>query len=399
MSAFAEYLTAVGHDVLAVAAEGDRAGSSIPIESVGAARGINRLLPRGQRERQLAERLESRALELGCERTIGARHLSKLSLFWPHGGSHQATLTARMAARASAFGPIRREALPVEAHPTGRHQTFVEFEGRLMNGGADRVVCVSELVRDEFARRWPAAKERLVVLPNAVERARFRPWFGDRDVIRRRLGAAFQKDDGVPILAFIAREPELKGLPVLTRALALLVDRPWRLVVAGPRDFSDVERYLLPFGPAMSEPAPDGARFGQRWVFLPQVDSSLLLRAADLSVQPTWRDPCSLVTLESLATGRRVLTTLANGAAQFVLNGMYAPRPSRPAVSDCGTVLFDAADEGLLAEALALEFEREDSRDPEATQRIAATTVDLDARQIHAKLERILMDCASPGLK
>jgi len=397
MAALAEHLTAVGHDVVAIAARGEETTGSIPIECVEEARGFARLLPRGQRERRLAARLEARASELGCERTVGARHLSRLSLFWPHGGAHQATLTARMAARASAFGPIRRESLPVEAHPTGRHRSFVELEGRLMQGGAARVVCVSELVRDELVARWPGCESRLVVIPNAVDRARFRPWFGDRAVIRQRLGSAFASDDGAPILAFIAREPELKGLPVLTRALARLVDRPWRLVVAGPRDFSAIERYVLPFGPAMAEPDASGARFGRRWVFLPEVDSSLLLRAANLSVLPTWRDPCSLVTLESLASGRRMLTTLANGAASFVLDGMYAPRPSRPAISTNGTVLFDATDERQLAEALVAELERDAADDPEVTRRIAECAAPLESRRIHAALEEVLVSASSPA--
>lgn len=391
MSAFAEHLAAVGHEVIAIAERGEATTGSLALELVPGPRGLARLLPRGLRERRRAAALEARAEELGCERTIGARHLSHLSLFWPHGGAHEATLTARVAARASAFGPIDREHLASATRPSGRHKTFIELEGQLMNGGAERIVCVSELVRSELSAAWPGNEERMHVIPNGVDRERFRPWFGDREVIRGRLGPAFSHDGGVPLLAFIAREPELKGLPVLTRALARLVDRPWRLVVAGPHDFAQIERYLLPFGPAVAEPDASGARFGRRWVFLPQVDSSLLLRAASLTVQPTWRDPCSLVTLESLAVGRRVLTTLANGASTFVLDGQYPPRPARPARTERGTVLFDAADEALLAEALAFELERDAAGDPEVTRRISEGQVALDARRTHAALEELLV--------
>ena len=395
MAAFAEHLAAVGHEVIAIAESGEVKTGSLALELVRGTQGLARLLPRGLRERRLATQLEARAIELGCERTVGARHLGHLSVFWPHGGAHQATLTARTAARASAFGPIDRDHLPGEVRPTGRHRTFVDLEGQLMNGGAARVVCVSELVRDELVARWPGCEERLVVIPNGVNRERFRPWFGDREVIRRRLGPAFGPDDGAPILAFIAREPELKGLPVLTRALARLLDRPWRLVVAGPRDFAEIERFVLPFGPAMAEPDATGARFGRRWVFLPEVDSSLLLRAATLTVQPTWRDPCSLVTLESLASGRRVLTTLANGASSFVLDGQYGPRPSRPAVTERGTVLFDVADEKLLATSLDAELERDTAGDPEVTRRISEGQAALDARRIHAALEETVISATS----
>lgn len=406
MAAFAEHLVAIGHDVVAVAARGEHPNALVAVESVGGARGLARLLPRGARERRLALALQARAAELGCERTVGARHLSRVSLFWPHGGAHQATLTARVAARASAFGPIRREDLPKQAAPHGRHRAFVELEGQLMNGGAGRVVCVSEMVRDELEARWPGNGERMVVIPNGVDRARFRPWFGERHTIRARLGPAFtgegwaagaeRGDDGAPILAFIAREPELKGLPVLTRALARMLDRPWRLVVTGPRDFAAVERYLLPFGPALTEPSPSGARFGRRWIYAPSSDSALLLRAANLCVQPTWRDPCSLVTLEALSAGRRVLTTLANGAAPFVLDGQYGPRPQRLASSERGTVLYDVADESLLTEALRFELERDAAGDPEVTRRISSGVVDLGADRAHAALEKVLLEAPTP---
>jgi len=402
MAAFAEHLVAVGHEVIAVAVRGEHPNGLVPVETVGEARGLARLLPRGVRERRLAVALEGRARELGCDRTVGARHLGHLSLFWPHGGAHQATLTARVAARASAFGPIRREDLPKAARPHGRHRAFVELEGQLMNGGASRIVCVSELVQEELEARWPGNGERMVVIPNGVDRARFRPWYGERATIRARLGPAFTgegwatgADDGAPILAFVAREPELKGLPVLTRALARMLDRPWRLVVAGPSDFAAVERYLLPFGPALTEPAANGARFGRRWVYAPEVDSALLLRASNLCVQPTWRDPCSLVTLEALSAGRRVLTTLANGAAPFVLDGMYAPRPQRAAYSERGAVLFDVADEALLTQALCRELERDTAGDPEVTRRISEGTVGLDAARAHAELERVLVEAST----
>jgi UDP-glucose:(heptosyl)LPS alpha-1,3-glucosyltransferase len=53
----------------------------------------------------------------------------------------------------------------------------------------------------------------------------------------------------------------------------------------------------------------------ERVVAVPHRPATELFGAADLLVQPTYRDPCSLATLEALASGVPVLTTTANGAA------------------------------------------------------------------------------------
>src|SRR5262249_39262119 len=76
----------------------------------------------------------------------------------------------------------------------------------------------------------------------------------------------------------------------------------WTCVAAGARD-DEARRAVA------------RARLGKRVRVLPRRDARDLYAAADLFVQPTWRDPCSLATLETLACGVPVVTTDANGAA------------------------------------------------------------------------------------
>ena len=222
---FARHLVARGHEVHAFAGHGPARGQD-PVAIFHRVR--SHAWSRVGRERRLARALEAAALEAGCERTLGIRHLEHVDLFWPHGGSHQATLAAlERAARGR-----RRTVDPLR--PRGRHALFVELERKLAeDGGARAIACPSTLVRDEFAERYPEASTRLHLAPNGVDLQRFHP--RERLGARARLRTRFGLHASTPILVFAATNPVLKGLPELVHALHGLLRMSWFLVVAGPR--------------------------------------------------------------------------------------------------------------------------------------------------------------------
>lgn len=468
LAAFADHLVAIGHEVLVVTDRVARGSEDVFLHQVR----TSRFLTQARRARVLAKALPERARELGCERTVAAGGVLRAHMYWAQHGSMLAAAAAKLHAEASSLGPVDRSALPATVDIEslrGVQAVEAHSQAALLAGGAARIVCPNTFVRDELAALAPAAAERLAIVRPGIELERFRPWYGERDTIRARLGPAFVgeldtlgrriadcqdasgpyaqlarhvraleappsagleapiqalgagpgsttdahhaptsklptpipeissadlaallADRGAPIIAFVAREPKLKGLPALTRALARLVDRPWRLVVAGAQHFSDVERFLVPFGPAMSEPSPNGTRFARRWAFMPQVNVGLLLRAANVTALPVWRDTRGIATLASLATGRRVITTLQNGNADLVLNGAYPPREQRITRSDHGSLLFDASLEGLLADAIAAELDNDCADAIETTYQVSKATHNFDRRRVHTLLEREL---------
>lgn len=427
LAAFADHLVAIGHEVLVITDRVPRGHEAPYINTLR----TSRWLTRSRRARLLAKALPERARELGCERTIAAGNVNQTSLYWAQSGALDAQHTAHARALASSLGPVAREDFPKAFEPhslTGVERVRLDCQATLMKSGAGNIVVPSERLRAELLERWPDSADRIHVVPTGIDLERFRPWYGERATIRARLGPAFsaefdasgreqpttkRADDplvdldhfgqpveapnqklpetGTPLIAFIAREPELKGLPALTRALALMVDRPWRLVVAGTAHFSRLERYLLPFGPAVHAPSPSGARYARRWAFMPQVDIGLLLRASNLTVIPTWRDTRGTVTLASLATGRRVVTTLANSFADLVLDGAYPPSEQRITRSQNGSVLFDASNEALLAQAITGELDRDVTTDPETSYAIAKSTYTCERRRVLSSLEAELM--------
>lgn len=153
LATFAAWLAARGHEVLAFGLQGppagvDAPGTFVPVHAQG--------LTRGRRERRLARALVESAESMGCEVTVGLRHLERVDLYWPHGGSHAATLEA------------------LGKRPWGRHRAFLDLERRaLADGGARRVVCVSELVRRELLDHYPSSAPRLVLVPNGLDLERF----------------------------------------------------------------------------------------------------------------------------------------------------------------------------------------------------------------------------------
>lgn len=286
---------------------------------------------RGARTRSLGEAGVAAARAAGCDVTIGVRHLRSVDLYWPHGGSHARSVAAVRAARA--WRPDRPAGIePVE--PTGRHREYVALERELLEGdsGLRRVVCVSDLVHRELAEDFPRCRRSLVTVPNGVDLERFHP--REKPRTGARLRARLAVSPGDVVLAFAAREPVTKGLPVLLSALSRLRGAPWVLVAAG---MDDAE--------AWRARAVSAGLDARRVRCVPEIDTAALFAAADVTVLPTWRDTGGLVILESLAAGTPVVTTSVAGEAGAI-------------DEDSGTVLDRPGDATALVEALASWFDR-----------------------------------------
>jgi len=297
MAQLAEHLIVRGHRVLAIACEHalDSPGEHVRVSTWG--------LTRSARERRLARNLVAAAREHHVDVTIGARHLYEVDLYWPHGGSHRVTLDA-----------LVRAGLMRQSHDLrGRHKTFVELERELLErGGARKVVCVSQLVFDELARDYPACRDRLVLVENGVDLRKFHP------SLRATVGAALRKElelpDGVPLIAFAARNPVLKGSSSLVGAM-LAISSPM-----APAEWRDLDWSLLIAGddPARWHFRDQMDEFAARTRWREHVDPVALWSAADLCVLPTWRDTSGLVILEALACGTPVITTASAGAHDVI---------------------------------------------------------------------------------
>jgi len=171
------------------------------------------------------------------------------------------------------------------------------------------VICNSQMVRDDIARRFGVAEAKLHVIYNGVDLATFHPRSRDehRSSMRAELGIA----DATPLFLFVGSGFERKGVPQLLRAFALMRARDAQLLIVG----HDKQRKRM---------ERDAAALGleHRVRFLGgQQDVQPFYGAADVFVLPTLYDPFPNAALEALACGLPVITSTACGAAELIRAG------------------------------------------------------------------------------
>jgi UDP-glucose:(heptosyl)LPS alpha-1,3-glucosyltransferase len=174
-----------------------------------------------------------------------------------------------------------------------------------------RVVAVSNMVKRHLERFHHVPRQRIYVIPNAIDpqRVKVSQPGAVRCALRNQLG--LEPADLVGL--FAGHNLALKGLRPLLRALAARnrpAARPIHLLVCGGGHAVPVRRLARSLG------------ITQSVHFLGfHSDIRECYAASDFFVLPTYYDPCSLAVLEALACGLPVITTLQNGAGELMTQG------------------------------------------------------------------------------
>ncbi|MCX6856285.1 MAG: glycosyltransferase family 4 protein [Verrucomicrobia bacterium] len=181
------------------------------------------------------------------------------------------------------------------------------------------IIVNSAMVKQEIISHFPFPAERIHLIPNGVETARFQNL--DRSAMRARFG--FQ--DGDFVLLFVGSGWERKGLPFLLRLM-----RHWQ------SSHPKVKLLVVGKGRLGSKPPPNVLLAGP----MPKVEEAYA--AADLMTFLPIYEPCANVIAEALASGLPVITSRFNGASELIQTGIN------------GHVLEDPAD--LPSLETAIEF-------------------------------------------
>lgn len=156
--------------------------------------------------------------------------------------------------------------------------------GRLVLGGACRVVFESATVQRYF-ERFVRFRNAPVLIPNGVDTAHFKP-AENRAALRAKLGVPTDR----PLLLFIGRFVEKKGLPILEQLTAQLPQAHWLFAGWGPLDPARWRRANVT---VIHSPAPD--------------QIAPLYQAADLFVLPSVGEGIPLALQEAMACGTPAL--------------------------------------------------------------------------------------------
>ena len=225
------------------------------------------------------------------------------------------------------------------------------------------VICNSRMVKDDIARRFGVADEKLEVIYNGVDLDVFHPRLREnhgRALREKVLGETQRAGVGetVPVILFVGSGYERKGLPTLLHALSLMSRSDARLWVVG-RDKHELLMRKL----AQTLGVDD------RVMFLgAQADVKPFYGAADVFALPTLYDPFPNAALEALACGLPILTTSTCGAAELIT-------PANGSVIAAGN-----------ATALALSLDSLCSRAPTMREATRASVIHLDLAQMAAQL-------------
>jgi len=179
-----------------------------------------------------------------------------------------------------------------------------------------RVIANSRQVQEEVIRHFQIDTGMVRVVYNGLDHQVFRPVAeAERRQVRQRLGA--EEEDG--IILFAGSGFARKGLAYLVEAFSHLTDKQAHLWVVGKGRVGRFKALAQQLGMA-----------GRVRFWGPQVKMAPFYQAADLLALPTLYDPCSNVVLEALGCGCPVITTAANGAAEFITPGKNGEVVSLP---------------------------------------------------------------------
>jgi glycosyltransferase involved in cell wall biosynthesis len=238
--------------------------------------------------------------------------------------------------------------------PESRLTRFLLTRRNALLRRADRFVCLSVEMRDEFIRAG-IAPDRILTIPNGVDTGRFRPADPEeRPGLRRMLALP----DG-PLVIYTGRLVRYKGLPELLEAWReIAVEQPEAclvLVGEGGGDQQACEEELrqnvAAYGLTSSVRFTGAVENVEDW-----------LRAADIFAFPTHDEAFGLSLVEAMACGLAVVSTRVGGLADIVRDGENAvsvPPASPTALAEAlRSLLKDPAYRQRLGEAARMHVRK-----------------------------------------
>jgi glycosyltransferase involved in cell wall biosynthesis len=192
---------------------------------------------------------------------------------------------------------------------------------RLLARGIGRYIAVSRDIAGQLRSRLRLSEDRVEVIYNAVDSARFAAVDG------RSLRAQLTAGEDRPVILTCARLDAQKGHPVLLEAAAELPEAVFALAGAGP-ERAALERRAAELGVA------DQVLFLGRRDDVPE-----LLAACDVFALPSRYEGSSLALLEAMAAARAIVSSAIPGTDELVSDGLTG-------------VLVPPGDASVLAQAL-----------------------------------------------
>jgi glycogen(starch) synthase len=385
--ALAEAQAAAGHDVVVVTQHPGTAGIALD-ESVNGVRVL-----RAPHDPPVIEMTDFLAWVVSLEHALVRPALALARSWVPEVvHAHDWVVAHAGATLRQAFGvPV---VATMHATEAGRHQGWLPSDlSRSIHTTewwltfeARRVITCSSSMRDEVTRLFELPPEKVDVVRNGVDLARWR-------TTRRATASARAEHAGAgPLVVFSGRLEYEKGVGTLIDAMPALRRRfpDIRLVVVGKGGMADELRER-----ASRKRLGKSVRFTG---FLAEPELAAVYAAADVVVVPSTYEPFGLVALEAAALGTPLVVARTGGLAEFVLDretGLLFTPFDHVGLADAVT---EVLSDQVLARRIASAAKRRLTRD-HTWSALAAETIATYRRAVDEERALVASQAARPELR
>jgi UDP-glucose:(heptosyl)LPS alpha-1,3-glucosyltransferase len=230
----------------------------------------------------------------------GVGNTFHMDIYQPHGGLH-AAWSERDIIR---YPENMRSLIRIIKRLSFKDAFQRAFEWWTLKVERPVVLAISRMVENDIREFCGKNPPEIFLIPNGIDTRKYSPAkIEGRSEIRKSYGLG--ENDFV--FLFVANNFILKGFRILLEALKKIKKTNVRLLVVGEPDAGSMSL---------------AGKFGRMIVFAGKsAGLDYIYPACDCLAHPTYYDACSLVVLESLASGTPVITTSANGASMFIESG------------------------------------------------------------------------------
>ncbi len=183
------------------------------------------------------------------------------------------------------------------------HRFYLNLEREIFEK-TSLIIANSHMVKNEIISYYEIPSSKITVIYNGVDIEKFSPKNREKQSQLRQL---YNLQDDMKVILFVGSGFKRKGLLTLLKALAILRKRPYLLLVIGK---GDIKKYVK---------VSKSLNIEDKVLFLgTRKDIENFYAMADLFVLPTIYDPFSNATIEAMASGIPVITTINNGLAELI---------------------------------------------------------------------------------
>jgi UDP-glucose:(heptosyl)LPS alpha-1,3-glucosyltransferase len=239
-------------------------------------------------------------------------------VYQPRGGTYAESIVRNAASYRNKFVETYKK---LTAFTNFRRSVLLKAERKLCQGtDGPAIVALSKYVKKQFEQHYNTDEKRITVIHNGVKTNK-RISTDQADRLRSQILAelGIKEADNPVLFLFVANNFRLKGLSCLIEAMRVAAnhqrEREAFLIVAGNGKINKYRRLAKKLSPS---------RKIQKVIFMGSVNKIQdALSVIDVGVLPTFYDPSSRFTLETLAAGKPVITTEFNGATDLFTNSRH----------------------------------------------------------------------------